>query len=43
MLYDDIEHLGNKRIKLINEQLINKLNIGLAKVEKTVKDKLSSL
>jgi DNA-directed RNA polymerase subunit beta len=41
--YDDIEHLGNKRIKLINEQLRNKLNIGLAKVEKTIKDKLSSL
>ncbi|GMO15517.1 MAG: DNA-directed RNA polymerase subunit beta [Mycoplasmoidaceae bacterium] len=41
--YDDIEHLGNKRIKLINEQFRNKLNIGLAKVEKTVKDKLSSL
>jgi DNA-directed RNA polymerase subunit beta len=41
--YDDIEHLGNKRIKLINEQLMSKLNIGLAKVEKTIKDKLSSL
>jgi DNA-directed RNA polymerase subunit beta len=43
MNYDDIEHLGNKRIKLINEQLRNKLNICFAKVEKTIKDKLSSL
>jgi DNA-directed RNA polymerase subunit beta len=40
---DDIEHLGNKRLRLIHEQLRTKLNAGLAKVEKHIKDKLSSL
>jgi len=41
--YDDIDHLGNKRIKLINEQLRNKLVVGMAYAEKYIKDKLSSL
>lgn len=41
--YDDIDHLGNKRIKLIHEQLKNKLIVGMAYVEKYIKDKLSSL
>lgn len=41
--YDDIDHLGNKRVKLIHEQLRNKLVAGMARVEKHIKDKLASL
>ncbi|GHU34118.1 hypothetical protein FACS1894166_11070 [Bacilli bacterium] len=40
---DDIDHLGNKRIRLIVEQLKNKLQAGMARVEKHIKDKLSSI
>jgi DNA-directed RNA polymerase subunit beta len=40
--YDDIEDLANKRIRLISEQLRNKLNLGMVKVEKFIKDKLAS-
>jgi DNA-directed RNA polymerase subunit beta len=41
--YDDVEHLANKRLRLIHEQLLNKLNVGMARVEKFVKDKLASI
>jgi DNA-directed RNA polymerase subunit beta len=39
--YDDIDHLGNKRIKLIHELLKNQCAIGLARIEKFVKEKLA--
>ena len=38
---DDIDHLGNRRLKLIGELLQNQFRIGLAKMEKNVKDKMS--
>lgn len=41
--YDDIDHLGNKRLRLIHEQLKNKLAIGMTRVEKHVKEKLASI
>jgi DNA-directed RNA polymerase subunit beta len=41
--YDDIDHLGNKRLRLIHEQLRNKLVAGMARVEKHIKEKLSSI
>ena len=41
--YDDIDHLGNKRLRLIHEQFKSKLVAGMARVEKHIKDKLSSL
>ena len=41
--YDDIDHLGNKRLRLIAEQLKAKLQIGMARVEKHIKDKLASV
>ena len=41
--YDDVDHLGNKRLRLIGEQLKSKLQIGMARVEKHVKDKLASI
>ncbi|MDE7433758.1 MAG: hypothetical protein K2M43_01245 [Mycoplasmoidaceae bacterium] len=41
--YDDIDHLGNKRLRLIHEQLKSKLQVGMARVEKHIKDKLASI
>jgi DNA-directed RNA polymerase subunit beta len=41
--YDDIDHLGNKRLRLIHEQLKNKLQIGMARVERHTKEKLASI
>ncbi len=41
--YDDIDHLGNKRLRLIHEQFESKLVAGMARVEKHIKDKLASL
>jgi DNA-directed RNA polymerase subunit beta len=41
--YDDIDHLGNKRLRLIHEQLKNKLQAGMARVEKHIKEKLASI
>lgn len=42
-IYDDIDHLGNKRMRLVGEQLKSKLQIGMARVEKHIKDKLASI
>ncbi len=41
--YDDIDHLGNKHLRLIDEQLRSKLIIGMARVEKYIKDRLASI
>ena len=40
---DEIDHLGNKRLRLVGEQLKSKLQVGLARVEKQIKDKLASI
>ena len=39
---DDIDHLGNRRLRLIGELLQNQFRIGLAKVEKNVRDRMST-
>ena len=39
---DDIDHLGNRRLRLIGELLKNQFRIGLAKMEKNVKDRIST-
>ena len=39
---DDIDHLGNRRLRLIGELLKNQFRIGLAKIEKNVKDRMST-
>nr|AAB40951.1 RNA polymerase beta subunit [Mycoplasmoides gallisepticum] len=41
-LYDDIDHLGNKRLKLINELLKSKVQTGMMRIEKYIKDKLQT-
>ncbi|MDY3195589.1 MAG: DNA-directed RNA polymerase subunit beta [Paracholeplasma sp.] len=39
---DDIDHLSNRRLRLIGELLKNQFRIGLAKLEKNIKDKMST-
>jgi len=38
---DDIDHLGNRRIRTVGEMTENAFRIGLVRVEKAVKDRLS--
>ncbi|WP_367677317.1 DNA-directed RNA polymerase subunit beta [Buchnera aphidicola] len=38
---DDIDHLGNRRIRSIGEMIENQFRIGLIRVERTIKDRLS--
>ncbi|MCV2524666.1 MAG: DNA-directed RNA polymerase subunit beta [Candidatus Lightella neohaematopini] len=38
---DDIDHLGNRRIRSVGEMAENQFRIGLLRVEKTVKERLS--
>jgi len=40
---DDRDHLGNRRIRSIGELLANKLQDGLAKMQKTIKDKMTTV
>lgn len=39
--YDDIDHLGNKRLKLIDELLKTRAQAGLVRIEKFINDKLA--
>lgn len=39
---DDIDHLGNRRLRLVGELLQNQLRIGLTKMEKNVRDRMST-
>lgn len=39
--YDDIDHLGNKRLKLIDELLKSRAQAGLSRIEKFINDKLA--
>ncbi|AHC39935.1 DNA-directed RNA polymerase subunit beta [Mycoplasma ovis str. Michigan] len=41
--YDDIENLGNKRLKLIDELLENRIVLALARIQKFSVDKMNSL
>ena len=38
---DDIDHLGNRRVRSVGEQLQNQFNIGLARMSRTIKERLS--
>ncbi|PKL72327.1 DNA-directed RNA polymerase subunit beta [Candidatus Kuenenbacteria bacterium HGW-Kuenenbacteria-1] len=39
---DDIDHLNNRRVRAIGELLQNKLRIGLTRMERIVKDRMST-
>jgi len=40
---DDRDHLGNRRIRSIGELIANKLQEGLVKMQKTIKDKMTTI
>jgi len=40
---DDIDHLGNRRIRAIGELIQNKFRIGLARMERIIRDRMSTL
>jgi len=39
---DDIDHLGNRRIKTVGELVQNKLRVGLRRMERVVKERMST-
>lgn len=39
---DDIDHLGNRRVRTVGELLQNQFRIGMARIEKNVKEKMST-
>ncbi len=40
---DDIDHLGNRRVRAIGELVQNKFRVGLARMERIIKDRMSTL
>ncbi|MBO7406170.1 MAG: DNA-directed RNA polymerase subunit beta, partial [Clostridia bacterium] len=40
---DDIDHLGNRRIRCVGELLQNQFRIGLSRMDKTVREKMNTL
>ncbi len=40
---DDVDHLGNRRVRAVGELLQGKLRIGLARMERIIKDRMSTL
>ncbi|MBI4310348.1 MAG: DNA-directed RNA polymerase subunit beta, partial [Chloroflexi bacterium] len=38
---DDIDHLGNRRVRAVGELIQNQLRVGLLRMERTVKEKMS--
>ncbi len=39
---DDIDHLGNRRIRAVGELLLNQLRIGFSRMDKVVKEKMTT-
>jgi DNA-directed RNA polymerase subunit beta len=40
--YDDIDHLGNRRVRCSGELIQNQFRIGIARIERVVKEKMST-
>ncbi|OGD24438.1 DNA-directed RNA polymerase subunit beta [Candidatus Azambacteria bacterium RBG_16_47_10] len=40
---DDVDHLGNRRVKSVGELLQGKLRVGFTRIERIVKDRMSTL
>ena len=40
---DDIDHLGNRRVRAVGELLQNRLRIGLTRMERIIRDRMSTL
>ncbi len=40
---DDVDHLGNRRVRAVGELIQNRFRVGLARMERIVKDRMSTL
>ena len=40
---DDVDHLGNRRVRAVGELVQNRFRIGLARMERIVKDRMSTM
>jgi len=40
---DDIDHLGNRRVRTLGELLQNRLRVGLSRTERIIRDRMSTL
>jgi DNA-directed RNA polymerase subunit beta len=40
---DDIDHLGNRRVRAVGELIQNRFRVGLARMERIVKDRMSTM
>ncbi len=40
---DQIDHLGNRRVRLFTELLVNRLRVGFMRMERIIKDRMSTL
>ncbi len=40
---DQIDHLGNRRVRALNELMQNRLRVGLMRMERIIKDRMSTL
>lgn len=38
---DDIDHLGNRRVRTVGEQLAGQFNVGLARMARTIKERMN--
>jgi DNA-directed RNA polymerase subunit beta len=38
---DDIDHLGNRRVRSVSEQLSQQFNVGLARMARTIRERMS--
>jgi DNA-directed RNA polymerase subunit beta len=38
---DDIDHLGNRRVRTVSEQLSQQLNVGMARMARTIKERMN--
>ncbi|MBX2977467.1 MAG: DNA-directed RNA polymerase subunit beta [Ignavibacteriaceae bacterium] len=39
--FDDIDHLGNRRVRTVGEQLQQQFNIGIARMARTIKERMN--
>ncbi|MDP3784984.1 MAG: DNA-directed RNA polymerase subunit beta [bacterium] len=40
---DDIDHLGNRRIRSVGEMLVARLRVGITRMKRTIQDRMSTL
>ncbi len=43
MIGDDIDHLGNRRVRSLGELLQNKFRVGMARMIRTIRDRMSTM